>query len=78
MIECLLFEMSNFLILKETWGIQCQFYHFILFLALNAIFGIPCRVWHLMHEMALNAKKGIVLQFCLENVLIPMQRVIKC
>jgi len=52
--------------------------HFILFLALNAIFGIPCHVWHLMREMAFYAKNGIVLRFCVENVLIPMQRGIKC
>jgi len=50
----------------------------MLFLAFNAVFGIPCHVWHLMHEMAFNAKNSIVLQFCIENVLIPMQRGIKC
>jgi hypothetical protein len=45
---------------------------------LNALYGMPCRVWHLMHEMAFNAKNVIILQFCVENVLISMQRGIKC
>jgi hypothetical protein len=31
-----------------------------------------------MHEMALNAKNGMVPLFCVEKVLIPMLRDIKC